>query len=232
MIIRQNLPTVRHNRTYQNHHNHVEPGAINTYSRKIAAAITLLVLTYKDPQPEYHFPISPTLSTACNDLLEAFDQAKGTNVVIEEDPQVDEDPKVDDDRDERHMVQDEEEFMVHSDQPRDDDDPDPGPLPDSPELPTKNRTLKPPKYCPIIQPKLHQLLFETYSELPSGENKGQFYSYLMRYLVLSSIGPKAEWKQSSVITQAFSALLFGARLVMFAHMDKNLEETKEGTYHT
>ena len=193
----------------------------------MAEAITLLILTYSEPHPEYNFTVSPALSRACKELLKAFDEAKGTHVAMEEDPEVD------DDREEPQVVQDEEEFMVHSDNPRDEDDLDPGLLPDSPELQTDGRHKKPPpKFCPIIQPKLHQLLFEIYSELPSAGNRGQFYSFLMRYVLLSSIGPNAEWKPSGVITQYLSALLFVARLVMFAYMDRRLEETKEGTYHT
>jgi hypothetical protein len=203
----------------------VEPGAIRKYSQKIACAVTLLVQNHTDPSPEHEFPINHAVSLACKELADAFKEAKQSDLQAGN-------QSAEEEEDGSNPPPDEEEFIVHSDNHRDANDPDPGPLPDSPEphpsTKTKGNLVD---LCPVIQPKLHSLLFEIYRDLPSAENPGQFYSVLMRYLLLSSIRNNGEWKPSGVITQYLSALLFGARIVMFAHMHRSMEGSPDRTYH-
>jgi hypothetical protein len=189
----------------------------------LARAINLLVQNHKQPNEEYQFPISHELSEACEGLRLAFSEAKSKGLQPPE-----EEEKEGDDEDE--AVLDDDEFLVHSNVARDSEDADPGPLPDSPQqLPCKGRKGV-ISMCPIIQPKLHALLFEIYRALPTDDNRGQFYNVLMRFLLLSSLTPNGEWIPSRKITQHIAALLFGARLVMFSEIHRDVSN-HGGTYH-
>lgn len=134
--------------------------------------------------------------------------------------------------------EDDEEFITHYDTAPDDEfhsdpanlDPPSDVLPCSP-TPQGTKRRKAPVFCPVIQPKLRQLLFELFTQLPGAEASGKFFSPLLRYVVISSIGPGGQWEPSGDITQRISPLLFAGRLTMYSEMDKGLQAGQHHGYH-
>lgn len=99
--------------------------------------------------------------------------------------------------------------------------------------PTESKmTLKQPRHCPIIQPKLRTLIHALYSELPPpGKYVHATHRVLIRCLIMSSISINGDWKNSSGITQMTAALSFGGRLTMHDKMVDGLRQNPTTTIH-
>jgi hypothetical protein len=211
----------RHSLTYQVHHADIGYSAQRNYSHRLAAALALVVRNHANPCPDYTFNVPESISKACQELLEAFKCVGDQETVGEEDELP---PTL-----EQNL--EDEEFAEHNDQ---DDSDAPLHLPADSTYSTPYggaETRNPPHFCPIIQPKLHNLLVQLYTQVPGSVSSGPFFNPLIRYLVLSSIEKQGKWSSSSAITQRIAALLFTGRLTLYSLMEEQLIKNGSVQYH-
>jgi hypothetical protein len=100
----------------------------------------------------------------------------------------------------------------------DDEDFEPPRLPLTPDQ--KDRHLK-----SLIQPKLESLLYLLFTQLPTNDNRGQFFTPIYHFLVLSSVRKKGEWATANTITRTIAAILFTGRLVFASKILQIAEES-------
>lgn len=112
-------------------------------------------------------------------------------------------------------------------------DPPSAPLPPHPSIQTKTSKVRMPPYCPVIQPKLRDLLYSLFTQLPGPQAKGRFFSPIFRYLILASFGDDGKWSVANNITQDIAAFLFCGRLTLYSEIHVGHEDI-EGyeTFHS
>lgn len=192
---------------------------------------------HSDPLPSHRFRLSPSIDKAVEELLTAFQEASQGVAPTEGDDI----PPSDGEEEEEGDEDDEEESVLHMEdssrreQVEDPDSLDPphAPPPREPELPTASPHQSPgPPLCPVIQPPLRRLLVELYSQLPGPLADGRFFSPLLRYCMLASLGANGEWAPSGEISQHIAALLFCGRLTFYSEMREGLASNHHHNYHT
>jgi hypothetical protein len=153
---------------------------------------------------------------AIDELVAAFKVATAPSDDVEEDIPADEHPPA------PALQFEDEEFIVHDDEGEEEGGGEPEKVPV-----TLNSAVE---VCPIIHPKLRELLVAIYTEEPGAHPDRQFFNVLMRYLVLSSIQPSGEWKKSTEISSAVAAILFCGRLTLFSIMDDGSPRSENYRY--
>lgn len=184
------------------------------YSLVIAQAVVLVLRNHQKVLPvcrSYHFEPPAAISTAAQNLIEAFSQAQPLPSAEGDDDAADAalSDVVDD-------VFDDDEFEVPEDQSED----------------VEAVASHPPPSCATIQLPLRTLIRALYCQLPPlGTQSNAFDSAIVKFLVMASRQLDGEWKKSSGITQLIAALTFGGRLSMYDKMCIGLEENPETKIH-
>jgi hypothetical protein len=207
--------------TYQVHHADVGTSTHSKYAQTIAAAVAFVMRNHYNPSVEYSFATSPAISSACQGLMQAYQDLSSTPLLLD---QAEDAPDLDEadseDTPERDHDDDDEEYLVHEEV----DETEETPAPQS----TLHDNRKPHRrslyLCPIIQPKLTVLLKAIFTQLPTNDLDGRFFNPLTRYLVLASLRDRGQWIPSSQITQKIAALLFTGRLTMSYIMAQHRSE--------
>jgi hypothetical protein len=188
----------------------------------MAGALALLLRNEESPTPEYQFETPSDIRDACREFREALQQSRvdcldnkqpGSQSAEPEDDIQSAEP--DDDDDWFIFNLDEYEEVEATPGAFEDEEADRNRHCDKTAPSARSaKTVK--NYCPIVQPKLRQLLIAVFTQLPTREFNGKFYSVLIRYLALASLTKTGEWKASGVISHHVAVLLFVARLTMFS----------------
>lgn len=209
---------IRHDTVWITHHADVTHPSICKYSWVIAQAIAFILRVHLRgaPTPEiYHFSAPDDITCATQNLIEAYTQVNSSPVS----------DAGHDDVDDQNVPADDQSASFHDDEFYVD------PL-WQPEPTATPKELKTPLRCPTIQPKLRLLIHSLYCQLPpQGSSSNTFHSFLIRYLILLSILPNSDWKNSSGITQAIAALTFGGCLTMYDKMVDGLKEHSDTSLH-
>jgi hypothetical protein len=204
--------------------------------------VRLVVGNYCEPFEEYNFPMTPEVEKACQELLNGFALVKDNGVGVPADEEGQDDVRsgestVDED-------EDDEEFITHLTGEQSGQWEDDGESLDLQRegLPTSEGPARPsslgldggkPKYhhCPIIQPRLRNLLVALYTQLPGRQASGRFFSPIMRYIVLSAVDINGGWVVPGEITQHMSVALFCGRLTLYSLMHQEMVEGQHHNYH-
>lgn len=219
----------RHDTTYITHHGHVSGASLRRYAYTLGGLIAFTCRHLVNPVDGFAFPLTSSIIDASRSLLLALGATETDVSSIEDDGFQPDEPLPE--------YEDDEESMVHDPSAPDGDDEDGLDAPYSPRpanaVPSGDRPgNKVPRYCESVQPKLQRLLFELFSQLPTDEVQGRFFSPILRYLVLLSFDEHMSWLASGIITHFIAALLFSGRLVMFREMRRGLEHNSRMDYHT
>jgi hypothetical protein len=182
----------------------------------------------------YNFPSTSAVATSCEKLLEVYRLPDSGSNTHKDDEWLKDDTQVNDED------EDDEEFVTGLDPTTDNDtaddsdnlDPPSAPLPTHLDLQPNRSKRKSPPYCKVIQRRLGALLYALFSQLPSPECKGRFFSPLFRYLVLASFGADGKWAVAGDTTQHIAALLFTGRLTLYSKMHEGLSIAAHEDYHS
>ncbi|EKM74463.1 hypothetical protein AGABI1DRAFT_95620 [Agaricus bisporus var. burnettii JB137-S8] len=179
-------------------HRDVNKPALENYSRIIAGLIILIHRVILNVDITYSFSIPADITDACQGFVEAVSSTHA-----------------DEERDDEPMDGD---VIEESSESSEDDDE--GHIPPPPLSPLQYH----PRSTSLIQEKLTTLLYLLYTQLPTNELRGQFFTPIYHFLVLSSLRKNGEWAAANSITHTIAALLFTGRLV-FAW--KTIEDAQE-----
>jgi hypothetical protein len=149
----------------------------------MAALICLIHRVILNVDTPYVFPIPAEITNACINFIDNLSLL----------PQ-----------DEEIAIEHEEEFEESSDSSDDEDVPLPPP-----------GGLNRPTHTPISSTKnrVEALLYSLFIQLPTGELRGQFFTPIYHFLVLSSLRKNGEWAAANKITHTIAAILFTGRIV-------------------
>lgn len=179
----------------------------------------MLVRNHLSPCEEYNFKIPPHIGILCDELVDAFRKAGDPNTIHEDDTET---PPVPPDTN----ADDEEEFLVIDEEGI---DAEPAAPVRSAHGPTETRAT--PPYCPVIQPKLRNLLVALYTQVPGDSCFGSFFSVIMHYIMLSSLRANGQWISSGKITHSIAATTFTGRLTLYSRMFDALPPGEAHQYH-
>lgn len=165
------------------YHKDVNPPTIDHYSRVVAAMISLLHRVISNIDTPYTFSVPDDIAYACQDLISSMP------------------PSYENEPEEEDYAENEAEESSESSDGNED-------------LPfTKMHTTNPVKSTtPGIQSKVAALLYLLYTQLPSQQFRGQFFTPIYHFLVLSATRKNSEWAAANSITQTIAAILFTGRL--------------------
>ncbi|KAF7776873.1 hypothetical protein Agabi119p4_5266 [Agaricus bisporus var. burnettii] len=172
------------------YHKDVNKATLDNYSRIVAAMICLIHRVILNEDTPYTFFIPADIVEACSELLAAFSpQSEDHGNEMEKDGL------------------DDEEVEEESESSEDDESLPP---------PIVNPTRHDNQRASLLQPKLQTLLYLLFTQLPTNENRGQFFTPIYHFLLLSSLRQNGQWAAGYTITHTIAAILFTGRLV-FAH---------------
>jgi hypothetical protein len=186
------------------YHRDVNPGTLAHYSRIIAAMISFTHRIVLDVDTPYTFPISDEIVNACKDLFSHFK------------------PSSDYSRNQAGDEHSEDEEVEESSESSGEEE-DALPLRLEQSIPL-SRVLA--QTTSLMQLKLKKLLYLLYTELPTYENRGQFFTPIYHFLVLNSLRKDGGWAAANTITHTIAAILFSGRLVFAWKVFELAEENK------
>lgn len=80
-------------------------------------------------------------------------------------------------------------------------------------LPSHLNKKPPPRSTPELQEKLNDLLYLLFTQTPTSELRGNFFSPVSHYIILASMRKRQQWLAAGSITHNIAAILFTGRLV-------------------
>lgn len=201
---------------YQVHHGDVNFETHNKYAHVLASAIILISNNNTSPNPDYNFPTTPEIASA----IEQLHHSMALPIAPRPNPYDGQD-------DPSHIhahEPDDEEFAVHHDS---------GEFKEEPFVPTlSSGSKRPPSSTAAIQNAIHSLFCSLYTQVPTHDLGGQFFSPLMRFLLLKSLHADGSWSPSGVITQTIAAVLFVGRLTFAQILSQTRSRDPNFQYHT
>lgn len=199
-------PAEERDQTRISHHRDVNPGTHDNYARIIASLIAFIHRVVSNDNLPYTFPITPDIASACQNLINTL-SPPSVNASEEE---------------KTHQLDEEFEMGPASDDADsgDDDDDDSEAENDGADRDSHPHALPKPRTAtrstPALQRKLSRLLYLLFTQEPSGELQGDFFSPISHYVLLASLRKDQQWAAAGTITHYIAAILFTGRLV-FAH---------------
>ncbi|EKM81396.1 hypothetical protein AGABI1DRAFT_125786 [Agaricus bisporus var. burnettii JB137-S8] len=172
-------------------HRDVNKATLDHYSRTIAAMISFIHRIILDVDTTYTFPIPGDVTTACNDLFQHFSPPSA-----HEEARLEEDTQEGDDVEESSGSSEDEEGQSSR----------------QPHL-RLQLTTSTTSTTPLIQTKIFTLLFLLFTQLPTNDFRGQFFTPIYHFLLLSSLRKNRAWAAANTITHTIAVVLFTGRLV-------------------
>ncbi|EKM79049.1 hypothetical protein AGABI1DRAFT_129306 [Agaricus bisporus var. burnettii JB137-S8] len=179
-------PADEHDHSTVRFHRDINKPSLEKYARIIAAMISFLHRTILNIDTPYTFPITSEITGACNALIDTISTPTGNDGVDGIDL---EDAQFDGDENSEVSQSSEGEE----------------PPPSTPPLNVHPITP--------LQPQLTTLLYLLFTQLPTNDLRGQFFTPIYHFLVLSSLRKNGEWAAANAITHTIAAILFTGRLV-------------------
>ncbi|KAF5345077.1 hypothetical protein D9756_011154 [Leucocoprinus leucothites] len=177
------------------HHANVNFDTQKNYARITAAMIAFIHRVTNDENAPHKFPIPIEITTACRDLIQHLSPPLAGTEVGED--------------------QGEEEGSGSQAQEGASDDSEQEVLHDLESQGSTGRQ-KPPPSTPEIQQRLVTLLYLLFTQTPTGDCQGGFFSPISHFVVISSLRKNENWAAGNTITHEIAPLLFTGRLT-FAH---------------
>ncbi|KAF9440876.1 hypothetical protein P691DRAFT_715436 [Macrolepiota fuliginosa MF-IS2] len=187
-------PAAEHDKTQHQHHKSVNPETLANYARIAAGFIAFIHRIITMPTAEYTFPIPPEIKHACSALISSL-----TPMLWDTEETA------------------EEQEIGREDAPayNSDDDSDIGEEDEDPVEEGRSRpTMRAEALSATSQEHLTTLLYHIYTQTASAELRGNFFTPITHYIVLSSIRKDQQWAPSTTITHNIAALLFTGRLIL------------------
>lgn len=227
-------PTEERDQTRMSHHRNVSRATHENYARIIAGLIAFIHRVVTNENTPYRFPISSEIALACRELIEVLTPPSLNELELDEEPQTELATKSPDDNDGEVADGD------YDEEDDDDDDehggnPGEGPEEDEAEVgkgaadgqaPILTKKPAASQASPDLQPKLSHLLFLLFTQLPSGEMQGDFFSPISHYIMLASLRDDQKWAAAGTITHSIAAILFTGRLVFVQKVMKLARDSK------
>ena len=230
-------PGVEHGQNYPRHHRAVDYNAHDKYSRRVAGALALLMRNVVHPNPNYCFAVAPRIAQVVRQLyVKLRASPDGAQDGNKDDVEESEEEEPDSD-DEDHYPHSEALPVVSPDVALDGDDV----WPSASEVAADHtvdvvedrypygmsETREVPTFEDDTQESLLELLQLLYGQNLNDGVDDPFRSVFIRYIVLSSLQKRGQWRPASVITQVIAAILFAGRLTV-AKIMLELKSTMPG----
>jgi hypothetical protein len=167
------------------YHKDVNYATLDHYSRIIASMICFMDRIISNIDTPYTFPIPADITDACRDLISSLPSVPSNIEDLFNEDELDGDEVVE------SSASSEEEDAC------------------SPRIHARSAvtsTITP------IQSKITALLYLLFTHLPSTQFRGQFFTPIYHFLVLSAIRKNGEWASANIITHTIAAILFTGRL--------------------
>jgi hypothetical protein len=170
--------------------------------------ISLLHQVILNIDTPYTFSVPDDIANACRDLISSLPSTSSSN--------------------ENEL--EEEEFYGNDTAESSESSGDEEDLPSSKTHITKGHPLV-TSTPPVIQSKVATLLYFLFCQLPSQQFRGQFFTPVYHFLVISAIRKNGEWAAANTITQTIAAILFIGRLTFAWKIcqlvcDSNIDSTR------
>lgn len=197
-------PAEEHDQTQVRHHRAVNSTTIDAYARIVASVIACIHRVTTDPSPPYSFPVTPEVASTCKTLISLLSPSRTIDdpVPTQPEPRDHHDCSYESDDDSEIEEENEEEKDLILDVDFFDDSVSP------------------------IDAHLLKLLNLLFTQTPSQEIGGEFFSPLRHYVLLSAIRKNGQWLLPGAITHNIAALLFTGRLVFAWRIHKVIQKKK------
>ncbi|KAF7771871.1 hypothetical protein Agabi119p4_6182 [Agaricus bisporus var. burnettii] len=192
-------PAEEHDESKVRHHRSVNYETLEKYARKIASLILFIYRVTSPNETTYECPVTLEIATACHILVSSLNPS-----LIDEEIDIMEEPVPESDA------------VYNSDQESDSDNEETTNHPDTTRL----------SDAPTVRTQITTLLYALYTQIPSGDIRGEFYSPITHYVLLSSLRKDQEWVPAGVITQTIAAILFTGRLVFSWKVNDVVDRTQ------
>ncbi|KAF7768400.1 hypothetical protein Agabi119p4_7643 [Agaricus bisporus var. burnettii] len=190
-------PAEEHDETRVRHHRSVNYETLQTYGRIIAGLVAFIHRFIDGSGTGYECLIPSGLADACRALVSSLDPPATHEENLE--GEVIHGIHTYDSDDDSDI--DEEDSIAHA---RD------------PDVPKPSQSTQ--KY-------LMDILYLLYTQIPCAETRGQFFSPITHYILISSLRKDQQWAQAGMITHTIAALLFTGRLVFASVINETLQRT-------
>lgn len=202
-------PGEEHDDAKVRHHRSVNAPTLDAYARLVAASIAFIHRVTNNPDSPYKLSVPADISTACMQLVSSLSPLPpNTGSATELEP----------DLGSADLT------LYDSDNDSDIDGAGAGRQDNysSSRVWNLNGPQSP------IQIYLTELLYLLFTQVPSGAVRGEFFSPLTHYILLSSLRKQKQWAPVTTITHNIAALLFAGRLTM-AWKIRNFSTDKQCT---
>ncbi|KAJ3555709.1 hypothetical protein NP233_g12145 [Leucocoprinus birnbaumii] len=201
-------PAEEHDALRVRHHGDVGYDTHANYARILASLITFIDRISNKELSGYSLEIPPDISRATRDLIQHLGLTQAQQAENYEEEQAGES---------------EEELEGYD---SDNSEISPNTPANDAELPGHRH---PPTSHPTTQRKLLHLLYLIFSQTPTAENRGAFFSPVIHHIVLTSLRKKEAWAAGNTITHNIAAIAFAGRLT-FAREILRLSSKHSITY--